>query len=132
MPEVSITLPIYWQQTKKKLTLLSLNNYRNWHYHTSNKFKQVFTDKVIAQITPGECIEGQYTTHSIVYYKRANCDASNIVPVVEKVLLDALITAGVLQGDSVKFHTGASWEVRKDSENPRCVTTITKIENKDD
>lgn len=126
MSDIVVTLPIYWQRTKKTVDLLSLNNYRNWHYFTSNKFKEVFTGLSQEQFQGFTAIEGQYKVHSKLYYKRANCDASNIIPVVEKVVLDSLVAAGLLPGDSVKHHVSASWEVEKDADNPRCVTTITK------
>jgi hypothetical protein len=126
MSKVEITLPIYWQQSKKKIVLVSLNSYRNWHYHTSNKFKKEFAELVYKQLDGVEPLKGTYAVHSVVYYKRSNCDISNIVPVVEKVLLDALITAGILDGDSAKHHIKASWLTYKDASNPRCVTTITK------
>jgi hypothetical protein len=126
MNTVVITLPIYWQQSKKKIVLVSLNAYRNWHYHTSNKFKKEFAELVYNQLEDVKPLKGTYTVHSVVYYKQSNCDISNIVPVVEKVLLDALITAGILDGDSAKHHIGASWLTYKDANNPRCVTTITK------
>lgn len=128
MAEIVVTMPIYWQQTKAKTVLVSLNAYRNWHYFTANKFKAEFADIVNTQISDVEALGAEYSTHHVVYFKRSNCDASNIVPVVEKVVLDALVTAGALPGDSVKYHTSSSWEVRKDAENPRCVTTITKKE----
>lgn len=128
MAEIVVTMPIYWQQTKAKTVLVSLNAYRNWHYFTANKFKAEFAEIVNTQIGSAGSIESEYSTHHVVYFKRSNCDASNIVPVVEKVVLDALVTAGLLTGDSVKYHTSSSWEVCKDAENPRCVTTITKKE----
>ena len=47
---IEITLPIYWQQTKNKKVLVSLNAYRNWHYYTSNKFKHDFHELVKNQL----------------------------------------------------------------------------------
>ena len=34
--EVILDLPIFLRQTKGKVKWLTLNNYRNWHYQTSN------------------------------------------------------------------------------------------------
>lgn len=126
-PKTSKTfvLPIYWQQTKKKKVLVGMNAYRNWHYFTSNSFKQYFTQLVFDQIDGQKRIEGAYRLQARLYYKNANCDGSNVVALVEKVFLDALISAGIIVGDTVKHHLGTSWEVvDKDTSDPRCEITL--------
>ena len=129
MSTIFISMPIYWQKTKKSKVLVSMNAYRNWHYTTSNKFKTEFGKIVKDQLNGALPITSSYTAEIKLYYQRTSCDGSNVVPLVEKVVLDALVTAGFLEGDSVKHHLGTSWTVTKDVKNPRCEITITERGN---
>lgn len=126
--KIELSVPIYWQRTKKTKDLVSLNNYRNWHHYTSNKFKSDFESLIQDLTKDAEPIKGPYTTHYALYYGRANCDGPNIVPIVEKVVLDALVKSKLVQQDSVKWCIGGTWDVAgKDAENPRCEVTITEV-----
>lgn len=128
---IDITLPIYWQQSKRKVVLVSMNAYRNWHYHTSNNFKQEFTELVLNQL-PEEVPTFQVFELEIsLYYKNATCDASNIAALIEKVTLDAFRKANVIIDDSVKYHTKTTWRViEQDKQNPRTVVTIRETNGK--
>ena len=122
---LTVELPIYWQQTSSKLVLVGLNVYRNWHYHTSNKWKQEYTNLVESQLD-SVIITDPFTLKMELYYKNANCDPSNIIPIIEKVFLDALQSSGTIPNDSVLYHTGSSWTVAGcDKANPRCIITLT-------
>lgn len=119
------TLPIYWQQTKKKTVLVGMNAYRNWHYLVSAKFKREFGDLINDQVIEPILLTKPYKLHIKVYYKNPICDGSNIVALIEKVFLDALISAGILPNDTVQWHLGTTWEiVSQDKINPRCELTI--------
>lgn len=111
--------------------LVSLNAYRNWHYHISNKFKKEFTELVHNQLT-GEKIPSPYILEIVLFYKNKRCDGGNIVNLIEKVVLDALQEADVTTEDAVEHHVGTAWEIGgQDKENPRCEITITHIEDYD-
>lgn len=128
MSNIKIVLPIYWQQTKKKTVLVSMNAYRNWHYHTSNSFKQEFTELVTNQLNSCK-INSPYKLDIKIFYKNSNCDGANITALIEKVLLDALQKSNIVVNDSVKHHIGSSWEiVSQDKINPRCEITITSLQ----
>lgn len=125
-----ITLPIYWTEVKKtkpnKVWLCGLNNYRNWHYHTSSKWKNDFHQLVIDQLPNSSPTIDKFTLHIKFYYKNV-CDASNVVPLMEKVLLDTLQEEGIIINDNVNYHLGTTWEVSgRDKENPRVEITITE------
>ncbi len=127
-PNKVYTLPIYWSQTKKKTVLVGMNAYRNWHYLVSAKFKREFTQLVEAQINNESKINKPYQLHIKLFYKNPNCDGSNIIALIEKVFLDALISAGLLQQDTVIYHKGSTWEViEQDKVNPRCEIVIKEI-----
>ena len=123
----TITLPIYWQQSGKKTVLVSMNAYRNWHYHTSNKFKSEFSELVLNQLDKNTKIPSPYQVRMAVFYKNTNCDASNIVALIEKVVLDVLQSVNIVENDSVKHHIQTFWFVQaQDKNNPRVEITITE------
>lgn len=129
MEEIQITMPIYWQRTKKKRELMSMNNYRNWHHTTHSKFKKETQEMASNALVEKLPLAGAYKCHIELYYERTNCDGSNIIPLIEKVVLDALTSLSLVDGDSVKHHKGTTWEVKdKDTKNPRCDIRIYKIE----
>lgn len=120
-----IVLPIYWTQefkTKKdKVWLAGINAYRNWHHHTSNKFKVEFEQLVTNQIKSWTPIDGQFTLELHLYYKNPNCDGANIIALMEKVVLDALQKSNIITNDNVKYHMGSTWTIAgQDKSNPRC------------
>lgn len=127
---IVITLPIYWQQSSKKTVLTSMNSYRNWHYHVASKFKRDFAELVKSQVSTTDTLS-KYRLEIQLYYKNKNCDGSNIIPLIEKVLLDALIDINVLTNDTVQQHIGTTWSaVAQDVTNPRCeiqVIPLTEI-----
>ena len=122
-PLISLTLPIYWNSGTKTV-LTGMNWYRNAHYYTSNKWKQEFTELVDKQLD--SCIiPSPFSLHLDIFYKNPNCDGSNIAALMEKVALDALQKANMIENDSVKHHISSSWAVAgQDKENPRCEITI--------
>lgn len=123
-----MSLPIYWQRTKKTTELLSMNNYRNWHHHTSSKCKREYSKLVTDKIPEGCPTFKQYVLKVDIYYQRANTDPSNVIPIVEKFFLDALISAGILAQDSMTFHLGTQWQVAgQDKINPRCEITVEEV-----
>ena len=106
-----------------------MNQYRNWHWATSYKFKEEFSALVKPQIEDAVPILGEYCIDIKLYYLRANCDGSNIIPLIEKVFLDVLVENRLIEGDSIKYHIGTKWvSLGQDKENPRCEITVYKKE----
>lgn len=125
-------LPIYWTQhfkrKKDKTTLVGLNFYRNAPYFIQNKMKQDFHELVLNQVQALEKPIESYTLHTDLYYKNPSCDGRNVVPMIEKFVLDAL-QGPVTSNDNVKCDLGGSWEVvEQDKENPRVEITLTEKE----
>ena len=126
---ITLEMPIYWQQSSRKTTLLSMNAYRNWHYRVSAKFKRDFTELVLGQLANVTAVPSPYEVSCLLYYKNVVCDPSNIIPLVEKVVLDALVEKGLLEGDNMKHHVKTSWRVvEQDRNNPRCIVGIRHYE----
>ena len=127
---INIISPIYWTQTfktkKDKIWLVGMNNYRNWHYHTSNRFKTEFGNTLKKQL-PNVILEGEFIVYMKFFYKHV-CDGANVIPLEEKVLLDVLQKENIILNDNVNYHKGTSWMVaRQDKANPRVEITIKAI-----
>lgn len=123
-----ITLPIYWSQSGSKTVLVSMNAYRNWHFHTSNKFKRDFHELVGNQLDGLTPIQGQFRLTLSIYYKNLNCDGANIAALVEKVVLDALQEHNIIVNDNVNYHLGSTWSIAgQDKTNPRCEIIIEEV-----
>ena len=125
---MQIELPIYWTKhfkTKPPKTILcGMNWYRNAHYIDQNNFKRDFSELVAKQVN--SCtIAPPFLLEIGLWYKNPSSDPSNIVPLIEKVLLDALQSSNVIENDNVKHHLGTCYTVLgQDKENPRCIITI--------
>jgi hypothetical protein len=76
--------------------------------------------KLVTEQLDGAKIEGRWLTKYVYYYKNKTSDASNVISQIEKFALDALVGAGVVEDDCVKYHIGSQgWHVVEDKENPR-------------
>ena len=125
----NIVLPIYWNQSSSKTVLVSLNQFRNWHYHTSNRFKQEFHQLVGNQLNGIAPITGAFSLDLSIYYKNPSCDGSNIASMMEKIVLDALQQHNIITNDNVKFHLGSTWSIAgQDKTSPRAEITLTPKE----
>jgi len=125
---ITVECPIYWEKLFKtkpsKTYLVGMNWFRNAHHFDQNKFKQDFHQMIIAQLGL-ETISGPYLLDIELYYKNSNSDGSNIIALVEKVVLDAFQGHGTIPNDTVKFHLGTTWKVvDQDKSNPRCRITL--------
>lgn len=125
---MNLTLPIYWTQTFKhkadKTWLVGMNNYRNWHYFTSNAWKQEYHELITKQLPTSVPLFDRFIMEFALYYKRS-CDASNVVPLIEKVVLDTLQAENIIMNDNINYHLSSSWRViAQDKNNPRCEITI--------
>lgn len=132
-----IILPIYYTQTfktkKDKTFLVGLNWERNAHYFIKSEVKRHYHELVADQVTAPDKPMQQFKITTTLFYKNPSCDGRNIVPMIEKYLLDALQDCEVLTNDNVKFDQGGTWLVGgQDKLNPRCEIEIIPIKEPDD
>lgn len=121
--EVSLVLPIYAGKVKKYL--LSLNWYGVAHYRSRNTVKQEFHKRVGEALPKGVVLTSPISTHYKLYYKNMKSDANNVIPVIDKFLMDALQENNVIEEDNVKHYVSGSWEViEQDRDNPRIEVVI--------
>ena len=127
---MEIILPIYANTSKKKKVLVSLNWYRNAHYGIKDKVKKQYHEIVYEQLRGArKPFDKRIGVKYQLWYKRGDCDLMNVVSVLDKFLLDALVQAGMIKDDNVNKYISCHAEVGgKDSENPRLVCIIEEVE----
>ena len=129
MPDtITMTLPFY--AGKRTKFMLGMNWYGVAHYRTRNSVKQEY-HVMIGKVLPKNLkLKSPLATHYKIYYKNMKSDASNIVAVVDKFLMDALQEHGVIVEDNVKHYIRSSWEVvEQDRDNPRIEVEIKEVED---
>ena len=97
-----VDLPLALNQTKGKVKWLTLNNYRNWHYKTSNglkiKFKKEITPLLKFKIKGKVKIEYFYYAPN----KRKR-DLMNVISVIDKFFQDAMVERGCIEADDLSI-----------------------------
>jgi hypothetical protein len=123
---ITVVLPIYVKQTKKKTILAGLNWYRNIHYQTNNKIKQFYSSLIEDTIEGEPILDGEIHVHYKIYLKRKGSDGGNIRSVIEKYALDGIKKAEYIIDDHAGIITSDSSEYHYDKEYPRAEITLTK------
>ena len=132
---LKITIPIYYTMRKRnkktkqmedKDFLVWMNLYRNLHFQVSNKIKEHYHELIKKQIhwEKFEKIKPYYK----LYIKNKLTDWWNVIAIMEKFLLDALVENKVIKNDTyviVIWHWWADYYL--DKENPRCEVIIDNI-----
>ena len=123
---ITVTVPIYYKQTKKKTVMLGLNWYRNVHYAVNDKAKK-FISSLIEDTIEGEpLLDGPLHLHYKIYLKRKGSDGGNVRSVIEKYALDGIKAAGYIEDDHADIIVSDSAEYFWDKKFPRAEITITK------
>ena len=125
--EIKLTLPIYWQVTKKKKVLVGMNWYRNAHFQTLNKVKKGFLMEIKAQITRSTKMLRKCHITYVVYLKRKGTDGGNVRAVIEKFVLDGIVKCGLIEDDHFEIIVSDQSHYHLDRNNPRCEIIITEI-----
>tara|TARA_R110001632_G_scaffold10930_1_gene39910 strand:+ start:49 stop:441 length:393 start_codon:yes stop_codon:yes gene_type:complete len=129
MSDYKFELPIYIKNKKGKKISLSLNWYRNCHYHVSNDIKKRFKESIADQFEGLPRIEGRVRI-KFVYYARINNspDLDNFTSVVKKFFQDAMTELGLIEDDNVNFVVATSeYYGGIDKGNPRVDAFVTEI-----
>lgn len=131
--EYNLVLPIYFtieKKTKKNQTVLvGMNYYRNAHYHVKNKIKQFYAELVKEQLIGFEEDKlKEIKVNYKLFYKRGDCDLTNVCSVIDKFVLDGLVEFGLISDDNVKVCKRVTFEVgEQDKENPRIEIKIMEV-----
>lgn len=132
---IKLLLPVYYTQeykTKKDKTfLVSLNWYRNAHYHIQNTVKKYYHEVVTEQLNENEAIQGKYKVTYNYFYKNAASDMTNVTPMCSKWINDALQENNIVINDNVKYLVEEIHKVAGvDKDNPRCEVLIEEVPTK--
>lgn len=121
---IKIDLPLFITLPRKtkadKKMIINLNNYRNWHYITSNQTKEAYKEQ-IRPMLDGVKFDRQIKLHFIYFKPSARrSDRSNVLSIQEKFFCDALVECGCIPDDNDDIiietrYSGGSI----DRENPR-------------
>ena len=128
---MKLVFPIYYTIEKKtkanKTFLVNMNWYRNAHYQILNKVKIHYHDFVREQYK-GEQFDDKVSVHYKIYVGRKGTDGGNIRSIIEKFVLDGLISVGAIKNDTIDYIAKDSSEYALDRENPRAEVYV-KDEN---
>jgi len=82
---------------------LNLNYYRNAHYQVLNKAKIQFKNNLLCEYPELACMEQAseiFIEYTVVPNNKRKFDTGNLISIVEKFFLDALVDSGVIEDDN--------------------------------
>jgi hypothetical protein len=121
-----ISCPLSVSISARKKWTLNLNSYRVAHYQILNKAKISFFKDVLPQIA--KMLPAEKITVSFVLYRKdqRKCDTTNICAIVDKFLMDALVTIGKIKDDDYTHVVSTQYSFGGiDKANPRVEAIIT-------
>lgn len=112
-------MPLFIEKKNGKKIYINLNNYRNWHFHTSNNIKKQYQQIAIDRLPKIKCKKINLT---FILYRGDNrkVDRSNVLSIHEKFFCDALTRIKFIPDDNddyIESTTYKSGKISKD--NPR-------------
>lgn len=100
MKTIEIIIDDFVQVGNKKIKL-NLNVYRNLHYQVNNKAKIIFKEKLLNDYPELSLIRSDsiHVNYDIIPNNKQKFDTMNIVSIVDKFFLDALVNIGCIPDD---------------------------------
>lgn len=136
---LELNLPLYVMLPRKtkadKKIALNLNTTRNLHYQVMNQSKVIFkkiVEDLLIETNQSNIKFDKPVEISWKIYKPTNrrLDKHNVVSVVEKFTMDALVELGILEDDNDDFvKTEILLPTELDRKNPRCVMIMSEVDN---
>lgn len=128
--EFKLKLPMRFRTSRKKVTALNLNVYRNLHYRSLTALKHKFQDhakKLLRDqgVPPLGRIRLRY---QIFARTKREFDVANICSIVDKFFSDSLQHAGIIEDDNWKFLDDVSFGFGGFTAEEHVLVTITEIE----
>lgn len=117
-----IKSPLYIDMGVRKVKryYLNMNGYRNWHFQISNNLKKKYKELIKDQVKDLK-LRRVGIDYQLYYKDKRKRDKMNIVCVVSKFFLDALVEYGCIDDDNDEFIGEERILTPKiDKENPRC------------
>jgi hypothetical protein len=125
-----IKLPMRFRTSRKKVTALNLNVYRNLHFRSLTALKHKFQDhgkKLLrdAKVPPLGRIQLRY---QVFTKTKREFDIANICSIVDKFFSDTLQHAGIIEDDNWKFLDDVSFGFGGFAPEEYVLVTIIEIE----
>ena len=120
------TLPLFGVTKKGSI---SVNWYRNTHYHLSNTAKKKFKKMIQDQLDQCDLIDPPIKIKYTFYAKHNNSpDLDNFVGVAKKFFQDALVEQGLIPDDNIKYIIASSERYGGvDKGNPRVEAEVVEV-----
>jgi hypothetical protein len=124
---IKIIVPLQIQVGKKKISL-SLNIFRNLHYHLLNQAKINFKNEVKSQLIQLPLISKCKLTYTFFFKDKRDRDISNYGSVISKFFEDTLVELNILEDDNYNFIPEVTFRFGDiDKLKPRCEIIIEEI-----
>jgi CRISPR/Cas system endoribonuclease Cas6 (RAMP superfamily) len=124
---IKVISPLHITLSKKegaKKYHLNMNNYRNWHYQVSNNLKKKYKEIISWQIE-GKKFTVANMEYRLFYPDKRRRDKMNVIAVIDKFFMDALVESGCIEDDNDKYVGEVLIRVPEiDRDNPRCEINI--------
>lgn len=128
----TLSIPLYVDLPKKKKAerfYLNLNAYRNTHYFTLNKAKELYESIVKDIIAPLPKMLKIELTFSLFMGSQRSADLSNICSIVDKFFCDALVNSDKIPDDNYDVISSVNYQFGGiDKNNPRVEVCINPVE----
>lgn len=134
--KVKISMPLYLQLSKAKTGKkyhLNLNNYRNWHYNTSNNLKDKYLQLAVERLENQPTIKAKKVEVTYTLYRGdlRKFDYMNIIVIQDKFFMDALVWLGCIPDDDINHVMPPKLKYGGyDRENPRVDIEIKILEER--
>ena len=108
--------------------IINLNNYRNWHYITSNNAKIKFKEEMQSQLEGLKLQTPISITFTLFKKTKRISDRSNVLSIIEKFWCDAMVEHGCIEDDNDNFIKASHYySGGVDKDNPRVEVEIIEI-----
>lgn len=129
---MEFSLPLRVRVSKKKFFILNLNNYRNAHHRVLSSAKRGYTDIVLdtlADFDPLPRYKRIKVHYKVFPASNRRYDGNNVVSIVDKFLMDALVKKGVIPDDNIAHVACYHWlPMPPDKDNPRIEVHIEDLD----
>lgn len=126
---MKFSVPGSVQTSKNKRFTLNINQYRNAHHFTLSKAKNEFNECIYALGLPKKQFNKIQVDYTVYAKTNRAYDLMNVISIVDKFLMDALIKIGMIEDDNISrviFPTAKHGGV--DKENPRIEVEIKEVD----
>ena len=117
---IKIISPLYIYTSKNKKRIINLNNYRNWHYLTNSRIKNLYKIEMLDKLY-GLKLTTPIDLHFILFKgTKRKSDRANVLSIQEKFFCDALTYYKCIPDDNDEYINSTHYSSGGiDRENPR-------------